>query len=246
MKNPISLLSVSIIVFFAQASLAQQAKSTNAGSMPDFGPAVNTASLTIGSDQHTGYSALFDFDEKTVEKGWWRYLKRVARVKDRKTYWRLSIPPEKGTSNRPVEMFSEITKANDRTKLTLVLNGFNMVPNTKKDYLQQTKYFLEEFKAKFYGDYVQGLIIKAEKKAKKASQQHQKAIVKQQKLIISIEKARSKSSGMEAGAGLSDQEVTLENRNQTVALKAREVEAIQKEIASLKKILLTYIQKSKK
>lgn len=243
-ENRLSMRSHIIFVcLFIQmhgAAVARQAKPT----VPEFGPQVATASLTIGSDKHNGYSAQFDFPPESLQKGWWKYLKTVARVKNRKTYWRLSVPPEKGSSTLPVEMFSAIAKQGSSSTLTLVLNAVNMDAATRKDYLQQTKNFLEEFKAKFYRDYVQQLIAHAEKRARKASKAERKAARKRLKIMASLGKLRTKSSGEEAAKEEKALLAELQLADQQVARKAADTHQVQEEIDFLKKALLQYVQKS--
>ena len=220
--------------------VARQAKPT----IPEFGPPVASTSLTIGSDKHNGYSAQFDFSPESLQKGWWKYLKTAARVKNRKTYWRLSVPPKKGSSTLPVEMFSAIAKQGTSSTLTLVLNGVNMDAATRKDYLQQTKNFLEEFKAKFYRDYVQQLIENAEKRAKKASAAQRKEAAKRMKIAASLDKLRAKSNGAEAAEEEKALLTELQLADQRVAQRAADTNKVQEEIDFLKKVLLQYIQKS--
>ncbi|MEQ8810905.1 MAG: hypothetical protein RIG68_05495 [Imperialibacter sp.] len=245
MKNCIFLLSV-LIILTSAAGVSAQSKNAGASStaVPDFGPAVASASLTIGSDKHSGYTAQFDFPPKNLKKGWWRYLKTVARVKNRKTYWKLSVPPKKGSSNVPIEMFSEITIDGNSSILTLVLNSVNMDAPTRKEYMQQTKNFLQEFKSKFYGDYIQQLIIAAEKQAKKTSADHQKAVAKRQTLIAKLEKSKARSTDKDVAFEDGELVTAINDLGQLIAEKAAAVDASQKEIDSLKKTLLNYIQKS--
>ncbi|WP_416867549.1 MAG: hypothetical protein ACMVP2_09660 [Imperialibacter sp.] len=245
MKNCIFLLSV-LIIFISAGGLWAQSKNAGASSnaVPDFGPAVTSASLTIGSDKHAGYVAQFDFPPKNLKKGWWRYLKTVARVKNRKTYWKLSVPPEKGSSNVPIEMFSEIKVDGNSSRLTLVLNSVNMDASTRKEYMQQTKNFLEEFKSKFYGDYIQQLIVAAEKQARKTSADHQRAVAKREKLIAKLEKSKARSADKDTTFEDEELVAAINTLGQLIAEKAAAVDASQKEIASLKKTLLNYIQKS--
>jgi len=240
MKNHLVLLSVLLIFTSHNLCLAQKAKKPAQTSLsPDYDAEVVAATLTVGGEKHGGYSAQFDFAPDELEKGWWKYLKNSARVKNRKTYWALSIPPKKGESNIPVEMFSEIKKSGNKTVLTLVLNSVNMDAATRKLYLDQTRNFLQEFKAKFYRDYLQARLYDAEKRAAKASQEHQKYVSKSMKL-----KARLDGEANGDQAEVSEVKAAFLLAESAEARKAEELKKIQEEIDFLKKTLLNYIQKA--
>lgn len=243
MRNSCYITSVllMLIAWPPDSALAQK-QGEVVNKKPEFGPPISSATLTIGSDQHQGYAAQFDFPPKNLEQGWWRYLKKVARVKNRKTYWRLSFPPEKGESNVPVEMFSEIRETGSRTTLTLALNAINMDASTRKDYLTQTKNFLVEFKAKFYRDYIQELLIRAEKRERQLSKDHQKAISIRNRMQSKLATAQAK--GGEDNSKVAALSSDISKLNTIAEQKAAAVAEVEAEIEFLKKTLLGYVQQS--
>jgi len=98
----------------------------------------------------------------------------------------------------------------------------------------QTKNFLQEFKAKYYGDYIQTKLEDAEKRAYKASKEHQKYVATTIKLKSKLARdpgnSEVKNAYLEALAAESKKEEGLKK--------------IQSEIEFLKKTLFNYIQKS--
>ena len=244
MKNRLSLLTVFLFLINAGSISAQTAK-TLLGKAPFFDSEIKTAQLSVDNVSHSGYSTGFDFTATNVEKGWWKYLSSVARVKDRKTYWILTVPPKKGESSQAVVMYSSIKAVGKTSTLTLALDASQMDRKVREDYLDQTKKFVAEFKAKFYGDDIQDRIRASEKEARAISKRQQKLMKKVLKLRRSLAKEKKKEevpSGSAKEGAAPDSEIA--NMESEIARKGAELERVKTEIEFLKQTLLNYIEKT--
>lgn len=247
MKNRLSLLTVFLFLITA-GNISAQATKTPSGQNPVFDPDLKMAQLSVDNLSHSGYSTGFEFTATNVEKGWWKYLSSVARVKNRKTYWILTVPPKKGESNQAVVMYSSIKAIGKASTLTLALDASQMDSKVKKDYLDQTKKFVAEFKAKLYGDHIQDRIRASEKEARVVSRQQQKLMKKVLKRRRSLAKEKKK----EAVLSDSSEESTpapaseLAKMEAEVARKGGELDRVKAEIELLKQTLLNYIEKAER
>ncbi len=239
------LIALTVCFFCLPALLlAQKSSPEPLKTIPSFTAEIKAADLTIDGEKHNGFVTPFDFPDRNVEKGWWKYISGVARVKDRKTYWILSVPPKKGESNVPVVMYSSIKRTGNASSLTLALNASEMDAAVKKDYMAQARNFLWEFKAGFYRDYIQQQITAAEKTAKATSKRQQKHLKIAAKLKKSAAKEQSKS-GNEAASGKNSPLSSKLAATEAEAAKAgTELARIEAHIELLKKTLLGYIEKS--
>lgn len=203
--------------------------------------------LVVDDEKHGGYITEFHFPEKILEKGWWKYLSKTARVKDRKTYWILTVPPEKGESTQPLIMYSSIKKTGNTSSLALTLNTSQMDDDARKDYMTQTKNFLLEFKAKFYRDHVQELIKAAEKQARSVSRKQQKYHSQTAKAEKALSKERLRKG---EDVDLSTKAAKLTSKAAAAKAEAErlgtQLEKIQADIDQLKRALLSYIEKGRK
>lgn len=212
-------------------------------SAPQYYSQVSPASLPVSGKSHAGYVTSFDFPLETLEKGWWKYISDFARVKNRKTYWILTVPPQKGQSNRPVVMYSAVKKTREAATLTLALDASDMDEAAKKEYLGQTRNFLTEFKLKLYRDHIQQLIRQAEKAALKKSREQQRLVAEGLSLRAAIDRERQKTSET-LSPRLKSLMAELEKTDAATKRTEKEISRINSQIGGLKSALATYLAKS--
>ena len=104
------------------------------------------SSLSLPSGEIKGFSTFFDFDEKKVERGWWKYAKKFAIPKNMRTHYQITIPATE--DSRFVIIFTQKEARDLGTTFKLGLDTSPL--SDKEKYQDQAKSILLDYKRWYY------------------------------------------------------------------------------------------------
>lgn len=134
-----------------------------------FYPEITSERYTIAGSSRQGYSTLFDFEARTVRKGWWKFSKQFARPLNMKSYYQVTIPREMNNGNVDLILLSKSMKAGNYSKFFICLEDEQIAASDATALRKQVLQLLQQFKQTFYLERLEKELAKAEAKAARES-----------------------------------------------------------------------------
>jgi hypothetical protein len=146
---------------------------------------------------YDGFVTQFSQAHKEVKKEWWRYIKAKALIFNHKSYYELTIPTQKGSSNVPLKFVSQLSEDSISriSSLNCAIINDGMDTNDKKEFDKQLIVLLKDFKISYFTKLIQVEINKNESKAQEISTDMNKYYSSNSKLKVGGEKNPQKKSG---------------------------------------------------
>lgn len=141
--------------------------------------------VTIEEYSGAGFSAVLDFDYKSVKKDFWRFCNGFAKLENMRKYYEVVLPPGGENADASLRVRVKITPLKDRTQVTALLNTADMSAAQVAQYSSSANKLLREFKIFFYRKWIQDSIALLEKEARQWS-------IKERKTLRKLTKAREK------------------------------------------------------
>lgn len=156
MKGRIFLV---FLVFFYGTAVSSQ----------DFSLSISDAKVTIDGKARAGFMVDFDYSVKDTEKGWWRYSRSFGRPLNMRGYYQVTIPSGVNSGNVDITLLSKTFATKKGARFFLALDEEGLPADKVKNYQQQVKVILKDFKKSYYITQLEERLEDVEKKAKKAS-----------------------------------------------------------------------------
>jgi hypothetical protein len=154
--------------------------------------------------EYNGYITTFSFDDRQVERGFWKYAREIGLPKNYQAYYQLTIPASALDGNQDLMLYA-LTEPREegQTNLSLLLRDEGISEKRKSAYLKEVKDFLWAFKKQFYLDAFGQQIEELKKSSKKLSKKYRKLSrkakrpQKQQQLLDAITQKESEIRKLE-------------------------------------------------
>jgi hypothetical protein len=167
------------------------------------------ANLTLEGKALQGFQTYFEFTAEEVTRAFWQYSKSFAHTENRKSFYKIIVPPENKETDQPFVLFGKPTKNGNTSYFTLAID-LESIDDDKDKYLQQVRLMLIEFKVDLYMNHYQDKINELSIKAKKLSKAHQKALKKGKLYVGENASALSRLQSIENQiSGYRDQQLVL-------------------------------------
>lgn len=119
----------------------------------------------IKKKSYNGYSTKLYVTYSKVKKEWWRYIKKIALLKNHKTHYIFTFPANKHKSNSNISFISTIEDNENFVTLKTALVNQEM----NNQFKLSARNILFNFKIKFYISEIQKQLVKSEKEVFKIS-----------------------------------------------------------------------------
>lgn len=162
-----------------------------------FDAKVEHVSISIGGEKRVGYKTVFDFSREEVRHGWWKYAKKFGRPINMKSHYKVVVPSSETDGNVDIEI---IAQTDETPKGSIFFLGLE-----NKEYEEQVKKILIDFKKELY---LKGALEKIQKNQKKAK-------------VLS--KAFSSSLSREEKSTLLDKLFSVEQKIETLKIKIKAI-----------------------
>lgn len=136
----------------------------------DFTPRTTPGKLTIESASYPAHKTYLDFDHEGVERAWWKFAKGFGRSLNMRKYYQTTIPP--GVANEgtvAIVLLSKSIKYGQGTMFYLALDNDGIPDEKEKEYLDEVRQLLYEFKLRTYVTYYEERLETLEKKLARAT-----------------------------------------------------------------------------
>lgn len=149
----------------------------SSGSMyaQDFYPEISNERYTIEGTSRQGFSSIFAYSIKDLEKGWWKYSRQFGHPLNMKDYYKVSVPSDSRSERVAIVLLSKTIKSNQGSKFFLTFEREGLPKEKLAGFNEQVNTILENFKQTFYLERITELLEKQELKTKKWSKKVDKA-----------------------------------------------------------------------
>jgi hypothetical protein len=128
----------------------------------EFPKEVSPATLEISGQKMEGFETDFDFSEKEIYFGWWKYAKQFSRPRNQRTHYESTIPETRDA--KEILLFAKVqTTEEPYLAFQLGLKSTGMSEDQKKQYMDQLKAIIWDFKRWFYRKHWQAKLEDCEK-----------------------------------------------------------------------------------
>ena len=182
----------------------------------------------FGAEKLPSYQTVFHFEEGFVQKAWWRYIRKIAYIKNKQSHYENKILAKRSQAEEDIFCLSLVQFEGGYSTLSLALDKKQSGGANAKNYNDYLKALLLDFKIKFYTSYLQELIANQEKEELRLGSKVDKLERTKEKLENSKNKKNASPKKIEKDMAQIDGEV----EKYRVALFAR-----QKELDRLKREL---------
>ncbi len=150
------------------------------------------ATTDIGDEEFTGWSTFFDFDGKTVYRGFWKYCKDFSRPYNEKRHYRVVIPATETGADIDITFYGKATIKEKSCDFFVALEKDGLPGNKIDSYSNQVKKILSDFKREFYLDQVEDKIDIQIKSLAKLSRQYERSMAqnKEMEQYVMVEKIK--------------------------------------------------------